>query len=33
LLYYGVSAQSEKSAPVRRAGGFLSGMKRLFANS
>ena len=33
LLYYGVSAQAEKSAPVRRAGGFLSGMKRLFANS
>lgn len=33
LLYYGVSAQSEKSPPVRRAGGFLSGVKRLFANS
>ena len=33
LLYYGVSAQTEKSPPVRRAGGFLSGVKRLFANS
>ena len=31
LLYYGVSAQSEKLAPARRGGGFLSGMKRLFA--
>ena len=33
LLYYGVSAQAEKSAPARRAGGFLHGVKRLFANS
>jgi cell division protein FtsA len=33
LLYYGVSAQSERSAPVRRTGGFLSNMKRLFASA
>jgi cell division protein FtsA len=33
LLYYGVSAQSEKMAPARRSGGFLTGMKRLFANA
>jgi cell division protein FtsA len=32
LLYYGVSAQAEKSAPPRRAG-FLTGVKRLFANA
>ncbi len=33
LLYYGVSAQAEKSTGTRRRGGFLSGMKRLFANA
>lgn len=31
LLYYGVSANAEKMAPARKGGGFLSGMKRLFA--
>ncbi len=31
LLYYGVSAQADGAAPARRGGGFLSGMKRLFA--
>lgn len=33
LLYYGVNAHSEKVATTRRSGGFLSGMKRLFAAS
>ncbi|MCX6954983.1 MAG: cell division protein FtsA [Verrucomicrobia bacterium] len=33
LLYYGVSAQTEKSGPVRGSGGFLTGLKRLFATS
>ncbi|MBI5688494.1 MAG: cell division protein FtsA [Verrucomicrobia bacterium] len=33
LLYYGVSAQAEKLAPARRGGGFLSGVKRLFASA
>jgi cell division protein FtsA len=33
LLYYGVSSQAEKAAPVRRTGGFLTGVKRLFANA
>jgi cell division protein FtsA len=33
LLYYGVSAQAEKALPARRSGGFLTGMKRLFANA
>jgi cell division protein FtsA len=33
LLYYGVSAQGDKSAPPRRSSGFLSGVKRLFATS
>jgi cell division protein FtsA len=33
LLYYGVSAQAEKGAGPRRRGGFLTGMKRLFANA
>ena len=32
LLYYGVSAQNERGPAPRRSGGFLSGMKRLFAN-
>ncbi len=33
LLYYGVSAHNEKSAPSRRSGGVFSGLKRLFASS
>jgi cell division protein FtsA len=33
LLYYGVSAQTEKSAPARQRGGFLGNVKRLFANA
>jgi cell division protein FtsA len=33
LLYYGVSAQAEKATGSRRRSGFLSGMKRLFANA
>jgi cell division protein FtsA len=33
LLYYGVSSQADKSPPIRRAGGFIDGVKRLFANS
>ncbi len=34
LLYYGVSSQADKaSAPARRSGGFLTGVKRLFANA
>lgn len=33
LLYYGVSAQAEKTAPARRSGGFLTNVKRLFANA
>jgi cell division protein FtsA len=32
LLYYGVSVQAENVAPARRGGGFLSGVKRLFAS-
>ena len=33
LLYYGVSAQAEKAAPARRSSGFLTNVKRLFANT
>ncbi|HEX2853165.1 MAG TPA: cell division protein FtsA [Opitutaceae bacterium] len=33
LLYYGVSAQAEKAAPIRRGGGFISNVKRLFAST
>jgi cell division protein FtsA len=33
VLYVGVNAQAEKIAPMRRSGGFFSGMKRLFANA
>jgi cell division protein FtsA len=33
VLYYGVTAKSEKSAPARRGGGFLNNMKRLFVNA
>lgn len=33
LLYYGVSAQAEKSTPTRRSSGILTGFKRLFANA
>ena len=33
LLYYGVSAQAEKAGPARRGGGFLTNVKRLFANA
>ncbi|MEX2044479.1 MAG: cell division protein FtsA [Opitutus sp.] len=33
LLYYGVNAQGEAGVPGRRTGGFLSGMRRLFANT
>lgn len=33
LLYYGLSAQAEKAAPVRPGRSFLSNMKRLFANT
>jgi cell division protein FtsA len=33
LLYYGISAQAEKIAPARRSGGFLTGVKRLFATT
>jgi cell division protein FtsA len=33
LLYYGVSSQAERAAPARRGGGFLTGVKRLFATA
>jgi cell division protein FtsA len=33
LLYYGVSSQGEKSAPIRRKAGFLHSVSRLFATS
>ncbi len=33
LLYYGVSAQSEKSTPSRRGNSFLVGVKRLFTQT
>ena len=33
LLYYGVSTQAERPPPTRRTGGFLTGVKRLFANA
>lgn len=33
LLYYGLSAQAEKAAPVRPNRGFLGNMKRLFAST
>lgn len=33
LLYYGVSAQADRGAPARRSSGFLSNVKRLFANA
>lgn len=33
LLYYGVSAHNEKTTAPRKSGGFLSGVRRLFANS
>jgi cell division protein FtsA len=32
LLYFGVSSQTENPAPARRGVGFISGVKRLFAN-
>ncbi|MBI4625288.1 MAG: cell division protein FtsA [Verrucomicrobia bacterium] len=31
LLYYGVSAQADKSAPARAKGGFFTNIKRIFA--
>ena len=33
LLYYGVSSHAEKAGAARRGGGFLTGMKRLFAST
>lgn len=33
LLYYGISAQAEKATPVRTRGGFLNGVKKLFASA
>ncbi|MSU49968.1 MAG: cell division protein FtsA [Opitutus sp.] len=33
LLYYGISSQVESPAPVRRGGGFFTGVRRLFANA
>jgi cell division protein FtsA len=33
LLYYGVAAHAEKASPGRRNSGFISSMKRLFANA
>jgi cell division protein FtsA len=33
VLYYGVNAQAENAAGVRRRGGFLRGVTRLFANA
>ncbi|MBI5770316.1 MAG: cell division protein FtsA [Verrucomicrobia bacterium] len=33
LLYYGISAHAEKSAPARRGGGFVTGLRRLFASN
>jgi cell division protein FtsA len=33
LLYYGISTQGEKSAPVRRKSGFLHSVSRLFTTS
>jgi len=33
LLYYGISTQGEKSAPVRRKSGFLHSVTRLFTTS
>ena len=33
VLYYGVTARAETSAPARRGGGFLSNVKRLFVNA
>lgn len=33
LLYYGVSASAERATSSRRGGGFLTNMKRLFANA
>jgi cell division protein FtsA len=33
LLYYGVSAQNERTPVARRSGGFLSNVKRLFAST
>jgi cell division protein FtsA len=33
LLYYGVSAQTERSTPDRRGRGFLNNVKRLFASA
>ena len=33
LLYYGVSSQTERALPARRSGGFLTGVRRLFANA
>jgi len=33
LLYYGVNAQQDRLAATRRGGGFLSNVKRLFANA
>lgn len=33
VLYYGLTARSDKSAPARRSGGFLDNMKRLFVSA
>ena len=33
LLYYGISSQADRAVPARRGGGFLTGVKRLFAHS
>ena len=33
LLYYGVSAHAEKTTTARRSGGFVTGLKRLFASA
>jgi cell division protein FtsA len=33
LLYYGLSAQAEKSPPLRKSNGFLTGVKKLFATA
>ena len=33
LLYYGVNAHADKGTPTRRGGGFVTGLKRLFASA
>ena len=33
LLYYGVTAQAERSSTGRRRGGLFAGVKRLFASA